>query len=216
MIMDLIAEKQKVCDAARKLVDLGLVAGTWGNVSIKVGDDLMLITPSGVEYGTMTAQDIVEVSLKDGSYIGGKPSSERNLHIEIYNTRKGIHSVVHNHASHSSTVAAARREVPPILDDFAQIIGPRVNVADYALPGTKKLVRKTIKALKGSNAVLLANHGAICIGRDVEEAILCCQVLEKACKSLIEAEFLGGAKEINKFEAWIMHQYYLRKYSKQK
>ena len=214
--MDLIVEKQSVCDAARRLLDLGLVAGTWGNVSIKVSNDLMLITPSGVKYETMTAQDIVEVSLKDGSYNGGKPSRERNLHLEIYNTLKGIHAVVHNHASNSSTVAAARREVPPILDDFAQIIGPRVNVADYALPGTKKLVRKTIKALKGSNAVLLANHGAICIGRDIEEAILCCQVLEKACKSLIEAEFLGGAKEINKFEAWIMHQYYLRKYSKQK
>jgi len=216
MVMDLITKKQQVCDAGRRLLDLGLVAGTWGNVSIKVSDDLMLITPSGVEYETMTSQDIVEVNLKDGSYVGGKPSSERNLHMEIYNTRKGIHAIVHNHASHSSTVAAARREVPPILDDLAQIVGPRVRVADYALPGTRKLVRKTIKALKGSNAVLLANHGAMCIGRDVEEAILCCQVLEKACKSLIEAEFLGGAKEINRFEAWIMHQYYLRRYSKQK
>jgi len=216
MVMDLITKKQQVCDAGRRLLDLGLAAGTWGNVSIKASDDLMLITPSGVEYETMTSQDIVEVNLKDGSYVGGKPSSERNLHMEIYNTRKGIHAIVHNHASHSSTVAAARREVPPILDDLAQIVGPRVRVADYALPGTRKLVRKTIKALKGSNAVLLANHGAMCIGRDVEEAILCCQVLEKACKSLIEAEFLGGAKEINRFEAWIMHQYYLRRYSKQK
>jgi L-fuculose-phosphate aldolase len=215
-VIDLTAQKQQVCDAGRRLLELGLVAGTWGNVSIKVSDDLMLITPSGIEYGTMTPQDIVEVSLKDGSYAGGKPSSERHLHIEIYNTRKGITGIVHNHAWHSSTVAAARREVPPILDDLAQIVGPRVRVADYALPGTKKLVRKTIKALKGCNAVLLANHGAICIGRDIEEAILCCQVLEKACKSLIEAEFLGGAKEINRFEAWIMHQYYLRKYSRQK
>jgi L-fuculose-phosphate aldolase len=201
-VVDLTAQKQQVCDAGRRLLELGLVAGTWGNVSIKASDDLMLITPSGVEYGTMTAQDIVEVSLKDGSYTGGKPSSERHLHIEIYNTRKGIGGIV--------------REVPPILDDLAQIVGPRVRVADYALPGTKKLVRKTIKALKGCNAVLLANHGAICIGRDIEQAILCCQVLEKACKSLIEAEFLGGAKEINRFEAWIMHQYYLRRYSKQK
>jgi L-fuculose-phosphate aldolase len=61
---------------------------------------------------------------------------------------------------------------------------------------------------------LLANHGAVCVGRDIEEVILCCEILEKACRSFIEAEFLGGAKEINKFEAWIMHQYYLRKYSK--
>ena len=215
-MIDLAAQKQLICDVGRRLLELELVAGTWGNVSIKVGDDLMLITPSGVEYATMTPEDIVEVSLKNGSYRGRKPSSERHLHIEIYNTRKGIHGIVHNHASHSSTVAAARREVPPILDDLAQIVGPRVRVADYALPGTRKLVRKTMKALEGSNAVLLANHGAICIGRDIEEAILCCQILEKACKSLIEAEFLGGAKEINRFEAWVMHQYYLRRYSKKR
>ncbi len=214
--MDIAAQKQLVCDAGRRLLDLGLVAGTWGNVSIKVSKELMLITPSGGEYKTMTAADIVEVSLRDGSYTGRKPSSERRLHIEIYNTRKCAGAIIHNHASHSSTVAAARRQVPPILDDLAQIIGPSVRVADYALPGTRKLVRKTIKALRGRNAALLANHGAICIGRDIEQAILCCQVLEKACKSLIEAEFLGGARGINKFEAWIMHQYYLRKYSKQK
>jgi L-fuculose-phosphate aldolase len=214
--MDIAAQKQLVCDAGRRLLELGLVAGTWGNVSIKVTKELMLITPSGGEYETMSARDIVEVSLKDGSYTGRKPSSERRLHIEIYNTRKGIGGIVHNHGSHSSTVAAARREVPPILDDLAQIVGPSVRVAEYALPGTRKLVRKTIKALRGRNAALLANHGAICVGRDIEQAILCCQVLEKACKALIEAEFLGGARGINRFEAWIMHQYYLRKYSRQK
>ena len=115
----------------------------------------------------------------------------------------------------ASTVAAARREVPPILDDMAQIIGPSVRVADYALPSTKKLVRGTVKALKGRMAALMANHGAVCVGRDLDEAFVVCQVLEKACKALIEAEFLGGAKGINKFEAWIMHQYYLRKYSKE-
>ena len=112
--------------------------------------------------------------------------------------------------------AAARRDVPPILDDMVQIIGPSVRVADYALPSTKKIVRTTIKALKGRMAALMANHGAVCVGRDLDEAFVVCQVLEKACRALIEAEFLGGAKGINKFEAHIMHQYYLMKYSKQK
>ena len=170
----------------------------------------------GGEYETMTQEDIVEVSLRDGSYNVGKPSSEKNLRIEIYNTGKGIGGIVHNHASHSSTVAAARREVPPIPDDLAQIAGPSVRVADYALPGSKRLVLKTLKALRGRNAVLLANHGAACIGRDIDQDVLCCQVLEKACKSLIEAAFLGAAKGINKLDAWIMHHYYMRKYSKQK
>ena len=113
-------------------------------------------------------------------------------------------------------MAAARREVPPILDDMAQIIGPSVRVAAYALPNTKKIVRKTLRALSGRNAALMANHGAVCIGRDMEEAFLVCQVLEKACRAFIEAEFLGGAKAIGNVEAWIMHKYYLLKYSKLK
>jgi L-fuculose-phosphate aldolase len=67
--------------------------------------------------------------------------------------------------------------------------------------------------LEGRMAALLANHGAVCIGRDLEEAFVACQVLEKACKAFIEAEFLGGAKSISKFEAYLMHQFYLKKYS---
>ena len=102
----------------------------------------------------------------------------------------------------------------PILDDLAQIIGPGVRCAAYALPSTRKIVRVTLKALRGRNAALLANHGAVCIGRDLEEAYTCCQILEKGCKAFIEAEFLGGARPINRLEAAFMHQYYLRKYAK--
>ena len=214
--MDFQEQKQQVCDAGKRLLELGLVSGTWGNVSLRADPDWMLVTPSGVPYETMTYEDIVQVNLKDGSHGGKKPSSEKTLHTEIYRTRKEVGAVVHHHAAHSSTVAAAQREVPAILDDLAQIVGPSVRVADYALPSTKKLVRKTVAALKGRNAALMANHGAVCVGRDLDQAILCCEILEKACRSFIEAEFLGGAKEINRFEAWIMHQYYLKKYSKQK
>ena len=74
---------------------------------------------------------------------------------------------------------------------------------------------KTVRALKGRNAALMANHGAVCIGHNLEEAFVVCQVLEKACKAFIEAEFLGGAKSINKFEAHLMRQIYIRKYSKE-
>ena len=101
--------KQQICDVGRRLLDMDLVAGTWGNVSMRVDDECMLITPSGIAYDSMCPEDIAEVKLKDGSYTGKKPSSEKNLHLEIYRTRKSIHAIVHNHAAHSSTVAAARR-----------------------------------------------------------------------------------------------------------
>jgi L-fuculose-phosphate aldolase len=180
-------------------------------------DENMIITPSGKPYELFSPKDMVRVNYRTLSWEGeSKPSSELKLHAAIYLDRKDVNAVIHTHQPNASTVAAARREVPPILDDMAQIIGPSVRVAAYALPNTKKIVRKTLKALSGRNAALMANHGAVCIGRDMEEAFLVCQVLEKACRAFIEAEFLGGAKAIGNVEAWIMHKYYLLKYSKLK
>jgi len=75
-------------------------------------------------------------------------------------------------------------------------------------------VRATMRALAGRNAALMANHGAVCVGRDLAEALTCCRILEKGCRSLIEAEFLGGAKPLPRVEAALMHQFYLRKYAR--
>ena len=208
--------RRQVIEGGLRLVKEGLVARTWGNISIRVDDTHMLITPSGRTYEELTPADIVLVNYHTSKHEGPiLPSSEKELHCEIYRTRKKVHAVIHTHQMNASTVATAHREVPPILDDMAQIIGPTVRVADYALPSTRKITKKTVKALKGRNAALMANHGAVCVGRDLDEAFVVCQVLEKACKAFIEAEFLGGAKSINKFEAHLMHQIYIKKYSRQ-
>jgi L-fuculose-phosphate aldolase len=213
-MIELDHQKQIVIESGIKLLNEGLVSRTWGNVSLRVDENHMLITPSGRNYTELTVHDIVLVNYHTSKYEGSiKPSSEKELHCEIYRTRKEINAVIHTHQMNASTVAATHREVPPILDDMAQIIGPSVRCADYALPSTKRIVTKTVKALRGRMAALMANHGAVCVGRDIDEAFVVCQVLEKACKAFIEAEFLGGAKGINIFEAHLMHQFYLRKYS---
>ncbi len=208
--------KQEIIEGGLRLMKEGLVERTWGNISLRVDDTYMLITPSGLPYEDLTPNDIVLVNYHTSEYEGPvKPSSEKGLHCEIYLTRKEVQAVVHTHQMNASTVAAARREVPPILDDMTQIIGPSIRVAEYAKSSTKKLTKKTVKALRGRNAALMANHGAVCVGRDLDEAFVVCQVLEKACKAFIEAEFMGGAKTISKFEAHMMHQVYLHKYSAQ-
>lgn len=211
---DIQQARKAVRDMGVRLVQTGLVIGTWGNVSVRVGDQVV-ITPSGANYDLLTEADMPVIDLATGAYEGAKPSSEKGLHLAVYRQRKEINAVIHVHSPHASTLAAARKELPPVLDDVAQLIGPSVRVAEYALPSTDKIVRKTMRALRGRMAALMANHGAICLGRDLEEAYLCCQVLEKGCKAFIEAEFLGGAKGINRFEAALMHQFFLRKYSKQ-
>ena len=217
--MNIEEAKKTVSDAGKKLIANNLVGGTWGNISCRIDDARMAITPSGMSYESLNPEDItiVDFSADDVTWEGkNKPSAEMKLHIAIYSERKDIGAVIHSHSMNASTVAVARREVPPILDDMVQIIGPSIRVAEYALPSTKKIVKKTMKALKGRNAALMANHGSVCIGRDMEEAFTCTFVLEKTCKAFIEAEFLGGVKTINKFEAHLMRQYYLRKYGKQK
>jgi L-fuculose-phosphate aldolase len=209
--------RSEVCEAGKRLLHEHLASGTWGNLSLRIDDENMVITPSGKPYEALLPGDMVLVNYRTLAWSGeNKPSSELKLHAAVYKERNDINAVIHTHQASASTVATARREVPPILDDMVQLIGPSVRVADYALPNTKKIVRKTLIALKGRNAALMANHGAICIGRDMEEAFVVCQVLEKACRVFIEAEFLGGAKVIGSVEAWIMHKYYLLKYSKLK
>ena len=113
--------KDLVCESGKQLLEKGYVSGTWGNISCRIDEKIMAITPSGREYESMVADDIVIVNYIDHIFEGEvKPSSEFKLHTEIYRSRKNIQAVIHTHQMNASTVAAARREVPPILDDMAQ------------------------------------------------------------------------------------------------
>jgi len=206
--------RETVRAAGVTLVEEGLVAGTWGNISVRVSERIMAITPSGFDYLFMKASDIVMVDLETGEATGGTPSTEKTLHAAIYRGRPEVNAIVHTHSMSVSTVAAARREVPPILDDLAQIVGPTLRVADYALPGSKKMGRTVMAALRGRMAALMANHGAIALGRTMGEALLCARIAEKGCRAFIESEFLGGATPLNRVEAKLMHEVYIRKYSR--
>jgi len=175
----------------------------------------MAITPSGRDYRGIASEDIVLVDIATGVASGGRPSTETPLHLALYRDRPEIGAIVHTHSMSASTVAAARREVPPILDDFAQIVGPSLRTADYALPGSSAMAKAVVKAMRGRMAALLANHGAVAVGRGMKEALLCARMVEKGCRVFIEAEFLGGAVSLAPLEAWAMHKVYLAKYSRQ-
>jgi len=207
--------RKRIVESGLRLVQEGLVTRSWGNISVRVDEKNMLITPSGRTYENLKLEEIVLMNYHTLKYDGKiKPSSEYHLHAEIYRHRNEINAVIHTHQMNATTVAAARREVPPIIDDMVQIIGPSVRVAKYTMAGTRKFAKNAVKALRGRQAALLANHGAVCIGRNLDEVFDTSEILEKACKAFIEAEFLGGAKSIPKFSAAIMHQVYLKKYSR--
>ena len=182
--------KEKVCLAGKQLLKEGLVARTWGNVSIKVNDALMVITPSGRKYDELTSSDMVLVDFYTLKFEGTiKPSSELKLHAQIYKTRPSIKSVIHTHQMYASIVAAAQKDVVVLNKEHQQILGAAViKTAPYALPNTKKITTETAKFIEQSNAALMANHGAVCIGKTVEDTFAVARTLELACQLFIEAE----------------------------
>ena len=215
--MEIIEAREKVLNSARYLLNKGLVIGSMGNFSIRVDRKAMLITPSGRGYNDLKPEEIVKIDLESMTYEGKiKPSSEYRLHAAIYAERPEINAVVHTHQPYASTMAAAHRELPPFLDDMVQLVGPSVRVAAYAQSGSNAMIINAVKALDKRFAALLANHGAICIGRDMDEALLVCEVLEKASLAFIHGELIGGIQMIEKSEALQVRQDYLDKYSKLK
>ncbi len=203
-----------VCKAGKKIVETGLASGTWGNVSARVDENTMLITPSGRDYADIKTEDIALVNINTLESTGPlSPSSETPMHAAIYRTRPEINGVIHTHPQYGCTVAASRKEVPPILDDMAQLIGPGLKVAEYAHPGSDKMVAGVLGAIDGRNACLLANHGAVCIGRTLDEAFTVNMILEKSCRTFIDSFAIGGAIPFSDEEAAALHKMYMETYS---
>ncbi len=212
--MDAYDAKKLICKSGLKLVNEGLVSRTWGNISCRIDDDFFAITPSGRTYEEVTPEDVVIVNIHDLKHKGSiKPSSEKGMHAEAYKQRPDVNAVIHTHQMNASTVAAARCEIQDIKGSQAAIIGPDIKVAVYALPGTKKLKMAAAKALEGRNAALLANHGAVCIGKDMESAFIVAKTLEEVCQSFIENQFLMKNSTVKTFSIDLMHQAYLEKFS---
>lgn len=209
--------RQKVIACGQELISKGLVAGTWGNISARVAEtDLIVITPSGKAYPSLSARDAVVVN-SSGTVIEGhfRPSSELPLHLEVYAARPDVKAIVHTHSVFASACAVAHKEIPPIIEDLVQVIGGAVAVAAYALPGTAELAKNTVKALQNRNGVLLANHGVLGCGRSLQEALTACELVEKAARIYIYSMSIGGPRILSDSDVAIMHKFYLEHYRRQ-
>ena len=166
--------RELVIKAGNMLVEKGLVARTWGNVSARCGKNEMIITPSGIAYDILTPDKLVKVNIKDLSYDGDiKPSSEKGIHAGVYAMRKDINFVIHTHQFYASALAAEEKDLP-----FAPC-------AKYGLSGTdglKKHVIKCIKEHRNHKTFLLAKHGALILGENMDEAFNLADLMEVNCK----------------------------------
>lgn len=213
--MDTIEIQRLVADSGKRLLAEGLVVGTWGNISHRIDSERMAITPSGVSYEELTREKIVIVNVDDLSCEGAlQPSTETNMHAAIYKAKNEVNAIVHSHSLYASIVAAKGGEVPPYIEDMAQVIGPSIKVASHALTGTPELADGVLKALDNRYGAILQNHGAVCVGRDMREAFAACHILEKSCQIFIFIELLGGGKPLPAEHAEGFRSYYLNNYQK--
>ncbi|NPV28167.1 MAG: class II aldolase/adducin family protein [Firmicutes bacterium] len=205
---------KEVIKIGRILLRTGLVLGTWGNISIRApGRQGFFITPSGVPYSEMRPQDLVFVDFTGKKREGKmRPSTETPLHAAIYLARQDVHGIIHTHSPFSSVFAVNRMEIPPVLEEVAQIIGGSVRVAPYAPPGSGELAEAAVSALEGRTAVLLANHGLVGVGSSLKEALLVCQVVEKAAQVFLWAKLSGAPCLLAETEVQRLRENFIKNY----
>jgi L-fuculose-phosphate aldolase len=182
--------RRSLAEVGRRMYAAGLVAGADGNASVRVGEDRILVTPAGVAKGRLSPEDLVLVDLEGRAVGPGRPSSELGMHLAVYRRRPGVSAAVHAHPPW--TIAASLQE--RLRFDFAPeavVALGRVARCAYARPGTPAVAESLEPYLEDHDSFVLARHGSLTVGRDLEEAYLRLEALEHNSKIALLA-LLGG------------------------
>jgi L-fuculose-phosphate aldolase len=189
-------EKKELLDICLEMIKHDLVIGSSGNASLRIGDHIV-ISPSSVHYTEMTVDDVVVIDLEGNEVEGTRnPSVETPMHIEIYRTRDDALAVVHTHSVCASAMAILHEHIPPILDEIVPKLGAGIRVSKYAMPGTKQLGKNVVEVLENRSAALIANHGAVCLAKNLKDALFLSILLERACKIYLTAKQVGTPIEL--------------------
>lgn len=188
-------ERKELVEVARRLERDDLALGTSGNLSVRA-DDLVVITPSGVDYDVLTPE-LVCVVQRDGTPVEteAKVSTELPMHLAVYDATDAM-AVVHTHPPYATVLSTVVDELPPIHYLIAFEGGP-VRVAPYATPGSEELAKIVIAALENRSAVLLQNHGALTIGPSLESAYFRSWLLEWLCSMYYRARLAGDPRVLS-------------------
>jgi L-ribulose-5-phosphate 4-epimerase len=207
--------KSQVANTAKEMARLGLVTHSWGNVSARVPkSSRIVITPSGLDYDRLNAEDMVIVDLK-GKVVEGqfKPSVETPMHTAIYQNRSDVNAVVHTHSPFAMCLAVVNKELPLIWVEQAAVLGSSIPVTEYVAAGTQKLGEETVKKLgKKLPAVLLRSHGVVAVGQNLEEALKIASTVEGAAQIYVMSLLIGNPKAFSKEEAAQLRDFYLSRY----
>jgi L-fuculose-phosphate aldolase len=183
-----------IVEKARWMNASGLNQGTSGNISARSGDR-MLITPTAIPYETMQPSMIASMQIEGeyGAWEGPlQPSTEWRFHLDLMKDRPEIAAIVHTHSTFATVLGIARKKIPACHYMVAVFGGSDVRVADYATYGTKRLAENVVRAMQGRNGCLIANHGMIAAGKDLDHAMWLAVELETLAKQYYHSLLIGG------------------------
>jgi len=185
--------KQDICDIGHRIYNKGFAAANDGNISIRISENRILCTPTMQSKGTLKPEDIATVDM-EGKMIAGtkKRSSEIFLHLEIFKARPDVVSCVHCHPPHATAFAIAREPIPQCVMPEVEFYLGDVPIAPYAMPTTKAFAETILPFVHKCSAIVLANHGTVSYGEDVERAYWWTEVLDAYCRILMLAKSLGN------------------------
>src|SRR6266478_9214081 len=184
--------KEQICETGRRVYAKGFAAANDGNISIRLNDKEVLCSPTMVSKGFIKPEDLCVVDY-EGKQLRGtrKRSSEILLHLSVYKHRPDVNAVVHCHPPHATAFAVAGEPVPNCVLPEVEVFLGEVPTALYETPGTQKFAETIVPHLKASNTIILANHGTVTFGPDLEKAFWNSEIIDAYCRILILSKQLG-------------------------
>jgi L-fuculose-phosphate aldolase len=193
-------ERQEICEIGRRIWQRGFCGGNEGNHSVRVDEDHVLCTPTGVSKGFMTPEMIC-LSDMQGNQIDQNTyrlSSEVRIHLALYRARPDVKAVIHSHPSHALAFAMNGIPLPEGIHPEAEVFLGRVPLADYGTPSTDELADTLLPHLENhTNSIIMQNHGVVCFEKSLTEAYYRLEILDNYCKALLLSTQLGGPSILN-------------------
>ena len=185
--------KQSLLATAKEMIACGLVEGTAGNISARLSNGNVVMTPSGLDYDIMTLDDLVVTDIS-GKVVEGtrQPTSEKALHLACLRTHKDIGAVMHCHAMYATMFAITHQPIPCVIEEVDLYVGGDVPVADYKMSGSEELGVEVSRWLHDRGAVLMANHGLLCVGRNPKDVLKVAKLVERTAKIVWGAKQMGS------------------------
>ena len=189
---------QEIIDVSNEIYEKGLVSGKSGNISKRIKSsigDIVAITPTLTSLSGLKPEDIVLIDMQGNILTNGTPSSEVNMHLEIYKKRQDVNAIVHTHSTYATGFAFSNKRVKR-LEGFGEIKNPYLNYIEYEKPGSDELAKNASDNINDEDVLILKNHGVICVSNNLKEAKLLAVFVEETAKTQFVSYMLNSAEDI--------------------